>query len=916
MNEKKISPITAAAAVLCAIAAIAVIAAVAVLVRGRAREELPAPPETSSNTTTPAETTTAPTETSAEPTTTPSPETTTEVTTVTTALSTTVSEVTTTTSATTVTTTAATTTAATTTEITTTAATTVKAVSIGELGYDLGESVSTDKSLARGDISKLIINEVCAKSKASLKDADGDFPDWVEIFNPTSETVNLAGAGLSDSASEPLKWVFPSVNIQPKGYLVVFCSDKDKQSPELHTNFKISSGSEQIILSKPDGSVIDSVIVGNTDDDETYGRYPNGSETFRLLEATAGKSNDNSSTNLAAGLAAPILSQKSGFYDKAFSLSIAADNGTVIYYTTDGSVPTTSSKKYSSAISIKDRSSEKAVLTYKRGTTADSGAEQFPGQEFEKATIIRAIAVDSKGRVSPVSTGTYFVGSDIAKKYKNVSVISVTIDPNDLFNNDTGIYVAGKVFSEWRKKNPTAALDGTAQGNYNQRGRDWERDAHVDFFRQGELEFSENCGVRTHGGWSRNSQQKSLKFYFRSDYGESKLKYELFENNRAYDDGKLIKEYKRFIIRNGGNDSFIMLYKDAWTQACVKDFPFSTQDTDLVICFLDGEYWGIYTLTELYDDNYLEANYGVDADNVIMIKAGGLEEGLDSDYDYWSKAVDFVSKNDMSNADNYKKACEYFDMNSLAEYIAMNVYIGNEDWIWGNWACWRARTTSDKPYEDGKWRFMVYDTEFAMNLYGSGKDYRYDILSQEASGDGHLGPLLKSLLKNSEFKSMFVLALEDSMNIAFNPSSAATLLQQYHNEYSPYLGQHFRRFIFWQNEWGVAENVNNWKIWLKNRYNYFPEQMNKVLSLGTTKTNTVTINTSVGGSIKVNGIPIKFTNSKWEGHYFSGYKIKIEAVPNSGYEFAGWSGGYDGTSPKITVDPSKALSLTANFTKK
>lgn len=615
-------------------------------------------------------------------------------------------------------------------------------------------------------------------------------------------------------------------------------------------------------------------------------------------------------------IAAPVFSKESGFYDRPFSLTLSAPEGCTIYYTTDGSVPTTTSEKYSSPISVADRSNERAVLTYKTGTIADASQERFPSEEFEKATVIRAVAEDENGIMSAVSTATYFVGSDIAQKYKNVTVISVVSDPKDLFDPVRGIYVAGDVFKNWRRENPTAELDGAAQANYNQRGRDWEREAHIDFFRGGELQFSKNCGVRIHGGWSRNSQQKSLKFYMREDYGDSKLKYELFEDNRARDNGKKIKEYKRFMIRNGGNDSFVLLFKDPWTQKCVEDLDFATQASDLAVCFLDGEYWGIYTLNEVYDDHYVEEKYGADSKNVVMIKTGSLEEGESGDEKLWNDAEYFVRTSDMSVPENYEKACELFDIKGFCEYVATEIYIGNEDWIWNNWACWRVRETSDKPYQDGKWRFMLYDTEYSMNLYDSGDDYRYDIFSQLAGGDGHLGPMFKSLLKNDGFRSELVLALEDVMNIAFNPDSAAELMDEFYEEYSPFIDQHFKRFVFWQSNGGIKNNMKGFKKWLKERYNYMPEQISKVLSLDSSKANNVTVSVVGGGTVKINGLEPEFIGGKWQGHYLKGYKIMLEAVPDDGYEFIGWSGGYDGTAAAIVYDPAAAISLTANFEKK
>lgn len=823
--------------------------------------------------------------------------TTTEVTTATTTEATTV----TTTEATTITTTEATT-------VTTTQATT---------------TATTVKEPEYGDAGVVVINEVCASNKNSLADYEGDNPDWAELYNPSKKTVNLKGYGISDDPEQPFKWTLPDTEIEAGGYLIIFCSDKDIcTSGELHTNFKLSAGDETVYLTAPSGKLQDSVWAGAAEKDYTYARYPDGSKEFKRISATPGKSN-KTTTDIDDSVLAPTFSQSSGFYAKQFSLKITAEEGTTIYYTTDGSVPTTSSEKYSSSITVKDRSNSKSVYSYKTGLTV-SGGDTFPTREFEKATIIRAIAVDKNGKVSEVTTATYFVSEDIAKKYSDLRVISVVIDPDDLFDYETGIYVAGKVYDDWRAENRSTTPDGSTPANYNQRGSDWERDAHIDFFDKTTLEFSENVGVRIHGGWSRNNSQKSLRFYFRSKYGNSSLKYKLFEDNYAANNGKIIKTYKRFMIRNGGNDTYLLTFKDAWIQSLfdTTGFKFATQADEPIVCFLDGEYWGVYTLNETYDKNYIEEHFGVDSDNVVMIKNGSIEEGEDDDYALYSKMKHFIADNDMSDPDNYASACELLDMDSFCEYIAAETYIANEDWLWNNIACWRARETDDStPYGDGKWRFMMFDVEYSQDLYGNGNNYRAEYITKLLNGDGYLSPMLASLVKNESFLNKLIVAYEDVMNIAFDPDYASAMLDEFYNTYSPYLNDHFDRFVTWQSVNGVRKNVSYWKNWTENRYNSFTSMLVKLYDLPSSKTYKLTLNTTTGGTVTVNGHYPSYSAGKnstltWDGVYLTGYKITLVAVPDEGYEFTGWSGSYDGTSAKITINPSKAYTLTANFKKK
>ena len=102
----------------------------------------------------------------------------------------------------------------------------------------------------------LIINEFSANNKIALQDQDNDNSDWVELYNATSIPLGLDGYYLSTRPGNLTQWQFPEVTINPKDYLVVFASGKDRTENELHTNFKLDSRGEYLALVAPDGQTV------------------------------------------------------------------------------------------------------------------------------------------------------------------------------------------------------------------------------------------------------------------------------------------------------------------------------------------------------------------------------------------------------------------------------------------------------------------------------------------------------------------------------------------------------------------------------------------------------------------------------------------------------------------------------------
>ncbi|MBR1724221.1 MAG: CotH kinase family protein, partial [Ruminococcus sp.] len=320
---------------------------------------------------------------------------------------------------------------------------------------------------------------------------------------------------------------------------------------------------------------------------------------------------------------------------------------------------------------------------------------RLPAQNaVDKGTVIRAVTLSAAGEYSETVTKSYFVGTSSAK-HNDLPIISVTTDPDNLFNYETGIFVLGKVYDDNKNLPEYKDTDeGKKPANYNQRGKDWERPCHIDFFEpDGTLGISQDCGMRTQGAYSRAAYQKSLRFYAREDYGEKNFKYTFFDNAfQENGSGKQLKKFKKIVARAGGNDIDYTKYKDSYLQSLVNDRAIDTQEGRPCIMFIDGEYWGLYTLQEDYDDHYYEENYGVDADEVMVYKKGEMDEGLETDIEYFNELRSFAENNDLSVQANYDKICEMIDVQSFIDYMSVEMYIINEDWPGNNYSLWRTRT--------------------------------------------------------------------------------------------------------------------------------------------------------------------------------------------------------------------------------
>jgi len=138
----------------------------------------------------------------------------------------------------------------------------------------------------------LVINEFMADNESTVADQDGDYDDWIELFNNSPETINLSGYHMSDDATNPGLWAFPDTTIAAGEYLIVW-ADKDEDQEGLHADLKLSASGETLVLSDPNLNLLDQVNFGQQKADTTTGRFANGTGEFIEMLPSFGSQNTN-----------------------------------------------------------------------------------------------------------------------------------------------------------------------------------------------------------------------------------------------------------------------------------------------------------------------------------------------------------------------------------------------------------------------------------------------------------------------------------------------------------------------------------------------------------------------------------------------------------------------------------------------
>ena len=463
------------------------------------------------------------------------------------------------------------------------------------------------------------------------------------------------------------------------------------------------------------------------------------------------------------------FSKTSGFYESPFEVELSVGSSYFLTYTLDGTEPTIDSERYESPIHIYDASENDNVWSAKKEISPwhfledDKDIHALPKEKVDKCTILRATAFDYNGNKVSSMTQAYFVGFDNKPGYDGLYTVCITPEPADYFDENTGIYSLGSDFRERIDNGDFSGWSLQREGsyaNFMRRGREYERKANLEVFDPShELILDTVCGTRVRGHGSRFYPQKTLSCVSREEYsGSDYFDWDIFEEGVGP---------HNFLVFNGGNDAdvkiidylvYTALSSDDMTLPATKLFPCN--------CFIDGEYWGPMFIMEDLNSEYIARRLGVSEDNVRLLKS--LEYDGDEtiaatgkDYDDWVSLEEFIKNNDMSNEDNFSYVCDRMDIEDFANYAAIEIYIGNRDWHFdNNFASWRLeKSEKQSEYADGKWRFAIFDINWAFQPD--------EVIADDQYEEWDCYDMVRKLMANNEFKVLFENRV-DELAIAFS----------------------------------------------------------------------------------------------------------------------------------------------------
>lgn len=615
-------------------------------------------------------------------------------------------------------------------------------------------TIAMDTSLCLANASGLYITEVMTGNKSTHGPGVNNYYDYIEIYNMSGQAVNLKGYGLSDNIKKPRKWQLPDITIENNSYQVIYCdtTQTTKDGVYYFTNYNLKKSGETVVLSTPTGQILDKVVVPQLYDDVSYGRTLGQAGLFYYSDPTPGAANGRGFIGFAD---APAFNVPGGLYDRPLEgengVTLTVPAGSVVRYTTDSSEPTVTSPVYSGPIPI------------------------------EKTTVLRARAFRDGVEPSQVVSQTYMISV-----YHTMPVISLTTNPDNLWNETNGMFAKGPNFDVSKNRPWKDAAY-------------WQKDWFTGWVEysdeNGKLQFSQGMRFRIMGQYSLDMPQKSLFIKADGQFGKNTFDYALFED-RPY------TSYSSFVLRNGGQDGLYTRVLDGM-QARIVEQSGSTvanQAWKPVIVYINGQYWGHYNMRERAGVDMIAQHEGWDnPDDIDLLESSGLSssqivQGSSKDYKDLYRSVENADLN--ADPELLKRVEDSIDIANMFDYYIFESFFGNTDP--GNIRYYRNTKSGD-----GKWRYLLYDVDWGLfnsSYTERGKEYATGgvtyYMNEKGAGNQKIKAnlFLRKLVQASQYREQFLTRYAELFNSVLTTENMMTHFSQMIEQIKPEMQMHMERW--------------------------------------------------------------------------------------------------------------------------
>jgi hypothetical protein len=650
---------------------------------------------------------------------------------------------------------------------------------------------------------------------------------------------------------------FFSVGINSDSFSYQLPPDWFGEKPvHLHTNFNLGGEGESFSVYDENLNLVDMVDYPYLHADHSYGRETDGGNDWKFFGQPTPGSENNLSAAYSGYAKDPQFSIESGFYPGQVAVGFSNyQPGDTIRYTIDGSWVTDSSAIYTGESIVSDTTISLKAQVYKSG--------YLPGKTM---------------------TNTYIIGYT-----SSLPVMSISLNPHDLWDWEDGIYVLG----------PNAESTFPYFGaNFWQ---EWEKPAHIEYFDNNSFPaFELDADLMIHGGFSRALAMKSLRVLADRKYDESQINYQLFKDKDIY-------SFKKFVLRNSGQDFNVTHFRDALMQKVVqKETSCNIQDYQPVVVFLNGSYWGIHNMTEKIDRFYVNENFGIHEDSTNVLRDNIII--VEGNYYHYSIMIDFAKHVQAVDSAAFDSISKMVDIANYTDYFIAQMYYVNPEFPRHNTKYWRA--TADT----SKWRYIMTDLDFGLGLYSyASSDELYRVLHTNIQwSDNHW--ILRRILEYPEYRRYFINRSADMFNTMLKSENVIQTIHEFKDRLASEMEIHMPR-------WGSS--VAAWESNVNSMINFVTVRLGYVWThylneFGLEKTVTLTLDADPGNHGKIKISTIIPDSLPWQGIYFDGNPVEITAIADSGYCFSHWAtnmviSGSDTLNPNLVVNADTSDIFKAYF---